>query len=146
MYALVASTLVGDLLINIRSVYKQDKAISIGFWMACVAIFVNAPGKIFYEIISYQTCQYWGMHRMICHLHDGEKLGKYLSYLTILLLSLCLVFKVIVWVFSKNLQLYGDVESEVKENVEIEELIEQAKTPEETETPINNSKYLLSRE
>ncbi|XP_032662579.1 solute carrier organic anion transporter family member 74D-like isoform X2 [Odontomachus brunneus] len=138
-YALIASTFVGELLINIRSVYKQDKAICIGFWMTCIAIFVNGPGKIFYEIVSYQACQLWGRQRIICHLHDGEKLGSYLCYLTIFFLSLSLVFKIIVWCFSKNLRLYGDVEREVKKSGEIQELVEQAKILEETETPINNN-------
>lgn len=143
-YALVGSTLIGDLLINLRSVNKQDKAISIGFWMACVAILVNVPGKIFYEIVSYFACQYWGKERIICHLYDGEKLGSYLCYLTITFLSLSLVLKVVVWFFSKDLQLYEEAESEAKKGVEIQELIEQAKTLEEPETPVNNSKYLIS--
>ncbi|EFN79491.1 Solute carrier organic anion transporter family member 1A5 [Harpegnathos saltator] len=146
-YALVASTLVGDLLINMRSVYKQDKAISIGFWMACAAIFVNVPGKILYEIVSYQACQYWGQRRIICHLHDGENLGSYLCYLTILFLSLCLVLRALVWLFSKNLQLYGDVESEAKKGVEIQELVEQAKPPlEEAEVPINDMEAIVEPE
>lgn len=141
-YALVASTLVGDLLINMRSVYKQDKAISIGFWMAWVATIVNIPGKILYEIVSYKACQHWGKGKIICHLHDSEKLGSYLCYLTIAFLSLCLVFKVFVWFFSKDLQLYKEGEGEAKKGVEMQELMEQTKPPEEAEAPSDNSKYL----
>ncbi|XP_014482148.1 PREDICTED: solute carrier organic anion transporter family member 1A5 [Dinoponera quadriceps] len=146
-YALIASTFVGDLLINVRSVYKQDKAISIGLWMAIVAIFVNVPGKILYEFASYQACQYWGKEKIICHLHDGEKLGNYLCYLTILLLSLCLVLKAVVCFFSKNLQLYDEVESEGKGNVEIQELIEQARTLDEPEeASVNNMEATVEPE
>ncbi|XP_025264088.1 solute carrier organic anion transporter family member 2A1 [Camponotus floridanus] len=133
-YALVASTLVGDLLINMRSVYKQDKAISIGFSMTWIAIFVYVPGKILYEFVSREACQYWGNQRAICHLY-GEKLGDYLCYLTILFLSLCFLSKIILWFLCKNLQLYEEVEKkENQENTVLQELIEQSPTTEQQET------------
>ncbi|XP_029161947.1 solute carrier organic anion transporter family member 1A5 [Nylanderia fulva] len=135
-YALVASTFVGDLLINIRSVYKQDKAISIGFWMTWIAIFVYAPGKCLYEFVSREACRYWGNQRAICHLHDSERFGDYLCYLTILFLSLCFLFKIFLWFLCKDLQLYEEVEikDENSENVVLQELIEQAGTTEQQET------------
>jgi len=141
-YALIASTFVGDLLINIRSVYKQDKAISIGFWMMWISIFVYVLGKVLYEFVSRQTCQYWGNQKIICHLHDPEKLGNYLCYLTIVFLTLCLLAKIIVWFFCKNLQLYEEGEYKDQENKVIQELIEQATTAERPEI-LNNSKYFF---
>lgn len=146
-YALVASTLVGDLLINIRSVYKQDKAISIGFSMTWIAIFVYVPGKILYEFVSREACQYWGNQRTICHLY-GEKLGDYLCYLTILFLSLCFLSKLILWFLCKNFQLYEEVENKrnQEENTVLQELIEQSPTTEQQETiqeTRNNSKMFF---
>jgi len=145
-YALVASTFVGDLLINIRSVYKQDKAISIGFSMTWIGIFVYVPGKILYEFVSREACQYWGNQRAICHLH-GEKLGDYLCYLTILFLSLCFLSKIILWFLCKNLQLYEEVENkENQENTVLQELIEQSATTQQQETiqeTRNNSKMIF---
>ncbi|XP_072767237.1 solute carrier organic anion transporter family member 1A5 isoform X2 [Anoplolepis gracilipes] len=133
-YALVASTFIGDILINIRSVYKQDKAISIGFLMTWIAIFVYVPGKILYEFVSNETCRYWGNQKAICHLHDGEKLGNYLCYLTILFLSLSFLFKIVLLFLCNNLQLYKEVESkEDQENSVIQELIERS-TTEQQET------------
>lgn len=137
-YSLIASTLIGDLLINIRSVYKQDKAISIGFWMMWIAIFVYVLGKVPYEFVSRAACQYWGNQKLICHLHDSEKLGNYLCCLTILFLLLSLLVKIIVWFFCKNLSLYEEIESKDQENVEIQEMIE---TTEQPELLNNNSKY-----
>ncbi|TGZ47629.1 solute carrier organic anion transporter family member 2A1 [Temnothorax longispinosus] len=137
-YALFASSFVGDVLISIRSVYKQDKAISIGFWMMWIAIFVFALGKVLYEFVTRQACQYWGSQKIICHLHDSEKLGDYLCYLTILLLSFCLLVKIIVWFFCKNLQLYDEVEFKDQENVEVQEMIEQV-TAEQPEILNNNN-------
>lgn len=144
-YALVASTFVGDLLINIRSIYKQDKAISIGFWMTWIAIFVYAPGKIIYEFVSREACRYWGNQRAICHLHDSERFGDYLCYLTILFLSLCFLFKIILWFLCKDLQLYKEVGSkEDRGNVVLQELIQGTSTTEQQETR-NDSKYFFYR-
>lgn len=111
--------------------------------MMWLAVFVNVPGKILYQFVSYKTCQYWGNQETICHLHDGETLGHYLCYLTLLFLSLGLLFKILVWFFCKDLQLYKEAESKAQESIEIRELIEQASKPEQMETPPNNSKYLF---
>lgn len=138
-YVLIASTFVGDLLINIRSVYKQDKAMSIGFLMMWIAIFVYVPGKLLYEYVSRQACQYWGNQKIICHLYDSEKLGDYLCYLTILFLSLCLLVKIIVWFFCKNLKLYVEVENKDQQNLELQEMFERATITELPETL--NGKY-----
>lgn len=143
-YVLIASTFVGDILINIRSVYKQDKAITIGFWMMWIALFTYVPGKILYEFVTRQACQYWGNQKIICHLHDSEKLGNYLCYLTILFLSLSLLIKIIVWFFCKNLQLYEEVEEKDQDNVELQELVEQTTTA-EPEVLNNNSKYFFTK-
>lgn len=143
----MATTFIGDLLINIRSVYKQDKAISIGFWMMWFSIFVYVPGKILYEFVANQACQYWGNQKAICHLHNSEKLGNYLCYLTILFLSLSLLFKIIVWLFCKNLQLYEEVEIKDYENGALQTLIEQAaetnRAIEQQGTSINDSKNIF---
>ncbi|KAL0126172.1 hypothetical protein PUN28_004947 [Cardiocondyla obscurior] len=139
-YTLIASTFVGDLLINIRSVFKQDKAISIGFWMMWISLFVYVFGKVLYEFVSRQTCQYWGNQRIICHLHDSEKLGNYLCYLTILFLLLSFSVKIMIWFFCKNLQLYGEIEYDKnEEHVILRELIELPSTTEQPETPNNNN-------
>lgn len=148
-YALVASTFVGDLLINIRSVYKQDKAISIGFSMTWIAIFVYVPGKVLYEFVSSEACEYWGNQRAICHLHDNEKLGNYLCYLTILFLSLCFLSKIILWFLCKDLQLYKEIENkDSQENTVLQELIDQSATTGQQEAiqeTRNNSKMSFYR-
>lgn len=146
IYALVASTFVGDLLINIRSVYKQDKAISIGFWMMWIAIFVYGPGRILYELVSRETCKYWGSEKAICRFHDGQKFGYYLCSLTIAFLSLSLLLKIVVWFFCKNLQLYEEIENEDK-NDNAKQDVEQTATVELEELmPADNSKYIFHQE
>ncbi|CAK9801608.1 Solute carrier organic anion transporter family member 74D [Anthophora quadrimaculata] len=121
VYIMVASTFVGDLLIIIRSVNVQDKALSIGFWMMCSAIIVNVPGKVIYDLIANLTCQYWGTHRTQCHLHDSSNLGNYLCYFTGALLVLCVIIKVLVCCYCKELKLYAE-RKEIKSSVEMQEL------------------------
>ncbi|KAI4477176.1 hypothetical protein M0804_012997 [Polistes exclamans] len=123
-YAFIASTFVGDLLINLRSVYRQDKASSIGFWMMWVALFVNVPGKILYQTIANITCIYWGNKRTICHFHESPKFGNYIFFLTTLLLAICIIFKILVWIFCRNLMIYGRPINENEENtVQSQELM-----------------------
>lgn len=122
-YALVASTFVGDLLINLRSVYKQDKASSIGFWMMWVAIFVNVPGKILYQLIADMTCVHWSTKARICHLHNSKKLGDYMLYFTTLLLGLCVLLKILVLIFCRNLQIYSRTVNEDEDVNQPQELM-----------------------
>lgn len=110
-----------------------------------IALFVYVPGKILYEFVSRQMCHYWGSQETICHLHNSKKLGDYLCYLTILFLSLCVLLKIIVWFFCKNLQLYEEDETKDQENTELQEMFEPAIITELLETPNNNSKYFFQK-
>ncbi|KAG7205510.1 hypothetical protein KM043_007491 [Ampulex compressa] len=124
-YALAASTIVGDLMIALRSVYKQDKAISIGFWMTWVALFANVPGKILYQTIADMTCQHWGNEKSVCHLHDSYKLGDYLCYLTASLLLVAFLLKLLLFFFCNNLSIYHRADNEIRDGPEAQELMQQ---------------------
>ncbi|KOC65602.1 Solute carrier organic anion transporter family member 1A5 [Habropoda laboriosa] len=134
IYVMVATTFVGDLLIILRSVNVQDKAISIGFWMTCSAIIVNVPGKMIYELIANLTCQYWGTRGSQCHLHDGFKLGNYLYYLTGSLFVLSAILKIFVCLLSKELKVYAEKKEVTKSSAEMQEMIRHpAATPKQQE-------------
>ncbi|XP_017758410.1 PREDICTED: solute carrier organic anion transporter family member 1A5-like [Eufriesea mexicana] len=121
-YILIATAFVGDILVMLRSVNSQDKAISIGLWLTFFAIFVNVSGKILYDTIARLTCQYWGTKRTLCHLHDGFKLGNYLCYLTGSLLVLCVILKICAWFFCRDLKLYIPKEAKTTSGTELKEL------------------------
>ena len=125
-YALAASTLVGDFLVVLRSVYIQDKAISIGFWMMWSAIIVNIPGKILYDYIANLTCQYWGTQKSTCRLHNSLQLGNYLYYLTGSLLGLSVLLKVVLYLFCEDLQLYAPPEQEDTSAAEMQKLMQKS--------------------
>ncbi|KZC05247.1 Solute carrier organic anion transporter family member 1A5 [Dufourea novaeangliae] len=140
-YALIASTIVGDLLVILRSVNAQDKAISIGFWMMWSAIIVNVPGKLIYDTIANLTCQYWGTQRSICRLHHSMKLGNYLCYLTGSILVLCALLKVLLWFFCKDLKLCDQETKEVPSGAEMQKLMSDPpkKQTEPSDTSNNNN-------
>ncbi|XP_068967047.1 solute carrier organic anion transporter family member 1A5 [Bombus flavifrons] len=144
---LVASTFVGDILIILRSVNTQDKAISIGLWMSCLAILANIPGKILYDVIANLTCRHWGTQRSVCHLHDGLKLGNYLCYMTGSLLALSVILKTLVWFFCRDLELYIQKDEEPAAATELKKLmrnpdvassqqVEQTKPVHDNDTPV----------
>lgn len=110
----------GDILIILRSVSVQDKAISIGFLMTCIAFI---PGKILYDVIANLTCLYWGTQKSSCRIHDGTKLGNYLCYMTGSLLVLCVILKLVVWCLSEDLKLYVQKEGEATSMTEMREMI-----------------------
>nr|XP_033340979.1 solute carrier organic anion transporter family member 74D-like isoform X1 [Megalopta genalis]XP_033340980.1 solute carrier organic anion transporter family member 74D-like isoform X1 [Megalopta genalis] len=106
VYALIASMFAGDFLIVLRSVYKQDKCLSIAFWMMWSTIFVNVVGKFAYDAIADLTCRYRESQFKPCRLHHSTSLGNYLCYLTGSILALSFLIKFILCFFCKDLQLY----------------------------------------
>lgn len=147
---LVASTFVGDILIILRSVNTQDKAISIGLWMSCLAILANIPGKILYDVIANLTCRHWGTQRSVCHLHDGLKLGNYLCYMTGSLLILSVILKTLVWFFCRDLELYIQKDEEPAAATELRKLMRNpdvaTSQQEEPTKPDHDSKYIGNRD
>lgn len=129
-YALLATVIIGDLVINLRSVYVQDKALSIGFWMTLVAVFVHVPGKLIYQKISDASCIHWGSSEsLICRLHHSQNLGDHLCYVTALFLAIGAIFRALVWWFCRNLNLYDIPIAEEEPGRELEEMTRMQREP-----------------
>lgn len=50
--ALVASTLIGKIIISIRAVLPQDKSLVLGLELALLGIMIYVPGKMGYRVIA----------------------------------------------------------------------------------------------
>ncbi|XP_016838552.1 solute carrier organic anion transporter family member 2B1 isoform X2 [Nasonia vitripennis] len=122
VYAASASTIVGDLLISLRSVNVQDKALTIGYSMTLLAFFTYAIGKISYDELAKSTCQHWGLEDRICHLHHSTDLGNYLCFLTAGLIVVAALFKVGVWLFCQDLEMYDPTELEESQPREMKDM------------------------
>lgn len=120
--ALLASASVGNIIIIFRSIFPQDKALSIGFNMTWIAFFAYIPGKILYERLVNRTCVHWGTDGIVCHLYDTDKLGDYLCYLSAAITFIAVIFQFLVWVFTKNLKLYGYPEVELPGDTELKDV------------------------
>lgn len=108
--ALIASTLVGKLIIGIRAVLPQDKALAIGAELMLVGIFVYIPGKIGYAILANQTCQYEAPDGFRCFLHESPLFGDWINVITAALIVIGVIFEVILMFCVNDLELYGDEE------------------------------------
>jgi hypothetical protein len=113
--AFLGSTLIGKLIITIRSVLPQDKAAAIAIELSLVSVIVYFPGKIGYRIIANQTCQYFAPDQFRCYLHENPTYGNILNIATSGLILISLLFEALLLVVIGELKLYGESEeSEIR--------------------------------
>lgn len=109
--ALIASTLVGKLIIGIRAVLPQDKSLAIAMELMFVGILVFIPGKIGYAYLASRTCQYESIDGSVCFLHESPLFGDWLNVVTAGLIVIGVVFEVILLFCVSDLILYGEEEA-----------------------------------
>lgn len=122
VYSAVASIVVGDLLISLRSVNAQDKALTIGYSMTMLGFIAYVPGKISYDELAKSTCLRWGTDDHVCRLYNSTNLGNYLCFLTSGLMFVSALFKVVVWFFCSDIEMYDQVGIEVQQAREMKEM------------------------
>lgn len=110
--ALIASTLVGKLIIGIRAVLPQDKSLAIAAEVMFVGLFVYVPGKIGYAFLASSTCQYEAPDGFRCFLHESPLFGDWINIITAGLIVIGIIFEVILLFCVNDLTLYGDEENE----------------------------------
>ncbi|XP_026672607.1 solute carrier organic anion transporter family member 2B1-like [Ceratina calcarata] len=144
VYILVSSTFVGDVMVILRSVNSQDKAISIGLSMTFISLIVYMPGKVLYDVIANLTCEYSGTESGLCRLHNGTNLGNYLYYTTGSLLALSVILKILVWIFCEDMNLYAEKQQETSTELQvyIRNPAGAAADREQTEQDLKKIKYL----
>lgn len=107
MSSLLATTIVGKLLISLRSVLPQDKALALALKVLFVGVFAYVPGKLGYDFISSKTCIYWSQNYAQCLLRETPLHGDILNILTAGLILLGVIFDVLVFIVAKNLNVYN---------------------------------------
>jgi hypothetical protein len=109
--ALIASTLVGKLIIAIRAVLPQDKSLAISVELFLVGIIAYVPGKFLYAFIANQACQYLATDGVRCFLHESPLFGDWINMVTAGFIVLGVIFEVILLFAVGDLMLYGDEEA-----------------------------------
>lgn len=105
--ALIASTLIGKLIISLRAVLPQDKSFVIAFELSIIGLIVFIPGKMAYRFIADHTCQYFAPDEYRCFLHDSQ-FGTYMNILTAGLILIGIIFEALLFFTVKDLLLYGE--------------------------------------
>lgn len=54
------------------------------------------------------SCQYWSLDHTMCFLHDSTKFGNTLNALSAILCLIAVVMEIAIFVFVKDLALYGE--------------------------------------
>ncbi|KAG4073411.1 hypothetical protein HA402_007667 [Bradysia odoriphaga] len=110
---------IGNILLNFRVVLEKDKAMSQGLALMLVSLFAVIPGPIIYGYIIDGTCSIWNYKsgkRGNCQLYNTTQFRYNVNLGAMLLTFIGVVFDVLVWYYSKNIDLYG--EDEKNESVE----------------------------
>jgi hypothetical protein len=105
--ALLASTLVGKLIISIRAVLPQDKSLVIALELTFIGLIVYIPGKMAYRFVADHTCQYFAPDEYGCFLHDSQ-FGTYINILTAGLILIGILFEAVLLCTVGDLMLYGE--------------------------------------
>lgn len=106
--AFLGSTLIGKLIITLRSVLPQDKASALALELTLVSLVIYFPGKIGYRVIANQTCQYFAPDKFRCYLHENPTYGNLLNIVTSGLILIALLFEAILLIVIGDLSLYGE--------------------------------------
>ncbi|KAJ8669936.1 hypothetical protein QAD02_001195 [Eretmocerus hayati] len=122
VYSAAASTVIGNLLVNLRSGNVQDEALTIGYTMMIIGLFAYIPGKIGYDKLTDSTCEYWGDSGHTCRLYNSKDVGNYLCFLTAALIIVSALFKIGTWFLSQNLEMYGSDETETQQPRELQDM------------------------
>lgn len=113
--AFLGSTLIGKLIITLRSVLPQDKASAIAVELSLVSLIIYIPGKLGFRVIADQTCQYFAPDHFTCYLHENPTYGNLLNIAASALILIALLFEVLLLMVIGDLPLYGETdENEIR--------------------------------
>uniref|UniRef100_A0A182JFR2 Uncharacterized protein n=1 Tax=Anopheles atroparvus TaxID=41427 RepID=A0A182JFR2_ANOAO len=105
---MLASGLTGKVIISLRSVLTQDKAMALAVELTLVGLVVYLPGTAVYQVVAAQTCQFWSSDERQCFLHETPTFGNILNMITAALIIVGLIFEMAVFYFVRDMTLYGE--------------------------------------
>ncbi|XP_053665106.1 solute carrier organic anion transporter family member 4C1 [Anopheles marshallii] len=136
---LLASGLTGKVIISLRSVLTQDKAMALAVELTLVGLVVYLPGTAIYQVVATHTCQFWSSNERQCFLHETPTFGNIINMITAALIIIGLIFEMAVFYFVKDMALYGEDEVKLLRNPIEMRFISPARTQTTAEImPLNN--------
>ncbi|XP_017464062.1 PREDICTED: solute carrier organic anion transporter family member 1A5 isoform X1 [Rhagoletis zephyria] len=105
--AVVGASAIGKVIITLRSVLPQDKALALATQLTLFGIFAYIPTHIAYEMVTRYTCLYWTSEYNRCLLRETPKHGNILNILSAVLILIGILFDILVYIFVKDLNVYN---------------------------------------
>ncbi|KAF2368549.1 Organic anion transporter polypeptide OATP [Trinorchestia longiramus] len=114
-----ASGRVGGTLVFLRSLNEEDRALALGIMTVFFSMFAFIPGPIIMGAIVDSACLVWDTkcgEQGNCWLYDADKFRLLMHLVTGSLMLLSIVGDIVVFIYSKDLELYKDPEEIVEMN------------------------------
>ncbi|XP_058819784.1 solute carrier organic anion transporter family member 74D [Topomyia yanbarensis] len=124
---LLGSALIGKVIISIRSVLPQDKALALSVELTLVGLVVYLPGTAAYQAIAISACQFWSSDQRRCFIHETPFFGTTVNILTAVLIIIGVIFDILVFYFVRDLPLYGDDPDDAYRPIEMRLITQQAR-------------------
>uniref|UniRef100_A0A034W6D8 Solute carrier Organic anion transporter family member 1A1 n=1 Tax=Bactrocera dorsalis TaxID=27457 RepID=A0A034W6D8_BACDO len=105
--AVLGSSTIGKVIITLRSVLPQDKALALATQLTLFGIFAYIPAHIGYQMVTRYTCVYWTPEYKRCLLRATPKHGNILNIISACLILVGILFDILVFIFVKGLNIYN---------------------------------------
>ncbi|XP_022235998.1 solute carrier organic anion transporter family member 1A4-like [Limulus polyphemus] len=100
------------MLLTLRCVEPQDKALALGLIYFAIGLFGNVPCPIIYGAVVDSACLFWEEsecgERGACRIYDPTKFRMYFHGITAAIMLGAFVVDVIVWYKSDSIQFHED--------------------------------------
>ncbi|KAB7499821.1 hypothetical protein Anas_01195, partial [Armadillidium nasatum] len=106
------------------SVEEQDKGLAMGVTTVLISLFSFIPGPIIMGAVVDSSCIIWDNtcgQKGNCWLYDSDKFRMLIHVFPAVLILISLLGDIVVFIYSKDLLLYGEDE-EIRETEEKEEM------------------------
>nr|XP_014086918.1 solute carrier organic anion transporter family member 1A1 [Bactrocera oleae] len=105
--AVLGASIIGKVIITLRSVLPQDKALALATQLTLCGIFAYIPVHIAYDMVTRYTCVYWTPEYKRCLLRATPKHGNILNIISACLILVGILFDILVYIFAKGLNIYN---------------------------------------
>ncbi|GJQ65787.1 hypothetical protein Trydic_g11956 [Trypoxylus dichotomus] len=131
--SILAASTVTNLMINIRCVAPEDKALALGFETTVLGIVPFIPGKLVYSTVAESMCIARGDDRCLFH---SESFGLFFSITTVVLMIVSAILALAVVFLIGNMSLYGESTTNDDYDITMEDM-EEIRRPGNTSTNTN---------
>ncbi|CAG9770271.1 unnamed protein product [Ceutorhynchus assimilis] len=112
--ALLGTTFITSLIINLRCVASKDKALAVALHLTFLSIFPYLPVKAIYDASADYFCQMWGQHS--CQFHS-DNFALFLVITTLVLKTMAILLSIALFFFVGKIELYTNSISRRNSNV-----------------------------